>query len=328
MASQGSFEDRIGKYKSADVLLQSYADYNPPGNLITKAGNTAFIAQVDAANLLVVAKKQIVDDKKSARAPLCFTIYDTNADVGITNPDCAQERLVRVHSYLGILLGAKSPTVGTVADMIKAIRPVSRGATSQKSFTIPAGQSIVVNNVVNNSLAFNTGNVNLDWNEVNGTNPPETVNPGEETTILAQSGTILIKNDSNLKAGKIKLFVKTGKAETNSASEKKFTVIDDFLSQVLQLIAGIGGGLVYSPPDPQLTVPELTSLRNQIRTATDQVSFAMDAYGKANRLRKDLYDAENGMTKRIAMIKRYLGSFPEGKKSNHYIEFSQAIKGT
>ena len=31
---------------------------------------------------------------------------------------------------------------------------------------------------------------------------------------------------------------------------------------------------------------------------------------------------------RIGLTKNYLGSFSGGKKSSHYIEYSQALKGT
>ena len=37
---------------------------------------------------------------------------------------------------------------------------------------------------------------------------------------------------------------------------------------------------------------------------------------------------ENQLADRIAMIKNYLASFPGKKQSDHFIEYSQAIKGS
>ena len=328
MPSNGTFEDRVGKYKAGDALLQSWADYNPSHPLITKAANTAFIVGVDAANLTVTQKKQIIAERKETRSLLCFTEYDDNQEIGIINPDCAEQRMVRVLSYLTGTLPDNSPTIGLVNANVKKIRPNYKGATSTANFSIPARQNIVVNNVVTGSLAFNIGNVSLDWNEVGGTNPPETVNPGEETTIIAPSGNILIKNDSNLKAGKIKLTVKTGKGQANSPMEKTFASVGDYLTEVITYIQGIGGGIVYNPPDPKLTVAQLTALRDQIRAMNVTVAEAMGAYGDANFLRKKLYNGNDGMVERIRLIKNNLASFPDGKKSMHFKEFSQAIKGT
>ena len=326
--SQKSFEDRIGKYKAGDALIQSWADYTPSSALITKAANTAFITSVEGANLNVVTKKQTDDERKHTRLLLCFTQYDENSEVGIINPDCAELRIIGVHSYLSGTLAKGSPTIASVKLLVDTIRPKRKGTVSDLTFTIPAGGTIFINNCVSGELAKNTGTTNLDWNEVGGTNPVETVNPGEETTIIAPSGNILVKNLSNRKAGKFRVAVKTGAAQTNSTMEKTFASIDGFMSETIALIGGIGGGIVYNPPDPKLTVAELTALRNLIRTLNDQVANANDLYGFAIIARKTLYDGLNGMTDRIAMIKSYLASFPLKKKSSHFVEFSQAIKGT
>lgn len=326
--SHDSYEDRIGKYVAGDVLLQGWGDYAPALPLITKAASTAFIAAVNGANVLVVQKKQIESSLKLQRHQICFTIYDENQEIGITNPDCAEQRMVRVLSYLRGTLPEDSKTLMLISSIVKKIRPNYKGTTSTKNFTIPAGHTISVNGVVNNSLAFNIGSVNLDWNEPGGPNPPETVNPGEETTIIAPSGTISVKNDSNLKAGKIKLTVKTGKGETNSPMEKTFASVETYLTEVITYVQGIGGGIVYNPPDPKLTVVQLTALRDAIHTANVQVADAMKNYGEATQDRKKLYDGKNGMVERIRFIKNYLAGFPDGKKSSHFIEYGQALKGT
>ena len=319
--SQGSFEDRIGKYKAGNTLIQGWADYAPTNTLITKAANNAFVAAVEAANTNVVAKKQISDDKKNDRKPLCFTD-------GTTNPDCAEQRIMRIASYLSSILPAGSKTVSSVNSILKKIRPNYPGTESFKSFKVNAGKSITLENIITNKIAKNTGTTPLEVSEPGSTNPPITLESKEEATIITETGNLLVKNLSEEKGGKIRLKIKTDKTVTNSPSEKTYASIDGFLTEVITLVNGIAAATPYSPPDPKITVAQLTALRNQIRVANADVTTAMDIYGTANRERKALYDSTNGMATRIRLIKSYLGSFMGGKKSEHYIEFSQAIKGT
>ena len=324
---QGTFEDRIGKFKAGNTLIQSWADYNSTNPFIAKAGLPAFITSIENSNLNVINKLDIVGQKQRDRLPLCFIVYDNNTEVGIINPDCAVLRIIGVHAYVKSLFPSGAKKVDLLKAIVDKIRPQYKGATGVKSFTIAAGQSIVVNNVVNGSNATNTGTTNLEWNEVGGTNVPAPILPGETETIIAPSGVVLIKNFSTLKAGKIKMVVKTGKLQSKSPAEKTFASIEGFMSETIQLVSTFGGGIVYSPPDPKLTIAELTILRNQITVANAQVSDTLEDYGDANRARKLLYDGLNGMADRITMIKNYLASFPLKKKSSHFIEFSQAIKG-
>lgn len=328
MASQGTFEDRIGKFKAGNVLIQSWDDYSSANPLITKAAGTAFITAVETGNTNVVTTLNTVGEKKDARRTLCFTLYDDNVEVGIINPDCAQERIIRVHSYLEGLLPEGNATVDAIHDVLKKIRPRYKGATSNKSFSIKAGDTIAVSNVVDNEPAKNTGNTDLSWQEAGSMNPPVPFGPGQETVITTESGHILIKNLSNIKGGKVRLVVKSGKKLSKSPMEKTFASIPGFLSEVITLVGAIDSGISYNPPDSKLTVEELTALRENIIAANAEVTTAMDAYGEANRARKELYDGAGGMSKRIALIKSYLASFSGGKKSGHFIEFSQAIKGT
>ena len=108
--STASYEDRIGKFKAGDTLIQSYGDYDPANPLITKGGYTNFIAAVELSNTAVVTTLTAVGGAKDARRVLCFTLYDENEEVGIINPNCAQERIIRVHSYLQGLLPEDSNT--------------------------------------------------------------------------------------------------------------------------------------------------------------------------------------------------------------------------
>ena len=46
---QGSFEDRIGKFKAGNDLVQSFLDYDPNNPFILKAALTSLISDVEAA---------------------------------------------------------------------------------------------------------------------------------------------------------------------------------------------------------------------------------------------------------------------------------------
>lgn len=326
--SQGTFEDRIGKYTAGNTLVQGWGDYDPGNALITKAAHTAFIASVETGNTAVTTTKNAVGTAKDARRLLCFTLYDPNEEIGITNPDCAQERIIRVHSYLEGLLPEGHATVDDVHTVLKKIRPKYKGATSKKSFTVKAGKEIAVSNVVDNEPAKNTGTTDLSWREADSPNPPVAFGPGQETVITTESGIIIIRNLSNVKQGRVRLVIKTGRKFSKSPMEKTFASIPGLLSKVITLAGALPPGIAYDPPDPLITVAGLTELHTLIVAANEAVTTVMNTYGTANRDRKELYDGKDSMVKRIALTKSYLASFSGGKKSNHFIEYSQAIKGT
>lgn len=325
--SQGSFEDRIGKFTAGDTLVQSWGDYDATNPLITKAAYTAFIGSVEGANSDVVTTLNAVGSTKDARRVLCFTLYDPNEEVGIINPDCAEERIVRVHSYLEGLLPEGHATVAAVHAILLKIRPTYKGATSKKSYSVKAGETIAVSNVVDNEAAKNTGTTDLSWQEAGSTNPPVAFGPGQSALITTESGNILIANLSNVKQGKVSLVVKTGAQFSKSPMEKTFASLPGFLNEVITLVEGMAPGS-YDPPDPLLSESGLTELHVLIVSANAAVTTTMDAYGTANRDRKKLYDSSDGIQDRIRLTKSYLASFSGGKKSEHYIEYSQAIKGT
>ena len=110
-----------------------------------------------------------------------------------------------------------------------------------------------------------------------------------------------------------------------SPSEKSFAAAPGFAKDVIDIITALG--VAYAPTDPSLKAPALTILRQEIIDANKAVTEAEKAYGDANRARKKLYDGTSGMDKQISGIKGVLASFPGGKKSNEYIEYSDAIKG-
>ncbi len=326
--STASYEDRIGKYTAGDTLVQSWGDYDPSNPLITQAASTAFITAVEVANNDVVTKKNAVGAAKNARKVLCFTKYDENEEVGIINPNCAEERIVRVHSYLSNLLPEDSTSTASVHAILKRIRPNYKGSSSKKSYSFNPDEELVINHVISGEEATNTGGTTLSWKDPESGNPPVIVESKQKTTVITESGRLLVKNLSSVKRGRIKLVIKTDKTLTRSPMEKTFASIPGFLDEVITTCSDLSAGGTYDPPDANLTVTELEDLRDQIRAANAAVNTAMKDYGTSNRTRKKLYDGADGMTKRITLIKSYLGSFEGGKKSEYYIEYSQAIKGT
>ena len=71
--STASFEDRIGKFKAGNTLLQGYPDYDPNNPFILKVALTTCITTVDAANLDVITKELGVKKRQTDRALLCVT---------------------------------------------------------------------------------------------------------------------------------------------------------------------------------------------------------------------------------------------------------------
>lgn len=86
--------------------------------------------------------------------------------------------------------------------------------------------------------------------------------------------------------------------------------------------------LTYVPADANLTVANMTTLVDLIETENGNVQSALEDYGEANKARLKIYKGPQGLEKRRSAILNYLGSFPGLKKSDHYREFNQAIKGT
>ncbi|MBI4930758.1 MAG: hypothetical protein HY841_08350 [Bacteroidetes bacterium] len=319
--SQKTFETRIGRYKNADTLIQSWADYKPSSELLSKKSNTAFIASVEKANNSVITKKQPVDEQKAARKLLCFT-------EALTNPNCAEERIARVLSYLSGELEEGNTTVHAIRAILKKIRPNYPGAASKRVFKIAPNSFLNIPNVAANSAAKNTGDTDLSWAEETTGQPAEIIHPAQTATIAPHGGTITIKNLSADKKGKIQLTINTGKEVLPSRMEKTYASIPGLLTDVISHIEGLNPSFSYNPPDDKLTTAELKKLKAEIEKLNSQLSASMDVYGTAHRDRKKLYDGTIGMSERIRLIKSYLGSFTGGKKSEHYIEFSQAIKGT
>lgn len=324
---QGSFEDRIGKFKNGNTLIQSWGDYDSANPLIAKDALTAFIAEVEAANTDVVSEEEDLGQEQDDRALLCFTLYDDSEEAGIINPDCAQQRIIGVHSYLESLFPDGSKTIDIVERIINRIRPRYPSARKAKSFKMLPEEEITVNKVVDGGKARNTLNTTIGWREGGSGTDFTEVPPKTDFTTPTASGSLEVKNFGTATNGQVRLTVISEETLNTSPSERTFASIQGFLTEVITLVSKFAPDL-YDPPDSNLSVDELEGLHDQIEAANAAVSSALDDYGTSNRARKNLYDGDDQMADRIAMIKSYLASFPGKKKSGHFIEFSQAIKGT
>ncbi|HLG34781.1 MAG TPA: hypothetical protein VI757_07880 [Bacteroidia bacterium] len=111
-----------------------------------------------------------------------------------------------------------------------------------------------------------------------------------------------------------------------SPMEKSFASAVGQGKAVITIITKLGAA--YSPADSNLSVANMTALVNLIDTENGNVQSALQDYGEFNRARLALYKGPQGLEKRRIAILHYLASFPGLKKSNHYIEYYQAIKGT
>lgn len=111
-----------------------------------------------------------------------------------------------------------------------------------------------------------------------------------------------------------------------SPMEKSFASAVGHGNAVITIITKLGAA--YSPADTNLTVANMTTLVDLIDTENGNVQSAMEDYGESNKARLKLYMGPQGLEKRRISILNYLASFPGLKKSDHYREYYQAIKGT
>ncbi len=327
MSSQGSFADRIGKFKNGNTLIQDWGNYDPGNPLISKAALTTFISDVEAANTDVISEEEDLGQAQDDRALLCFTLYDDSQEAGIINPNCAEQRIIGVHSYLESLFPDGSKTIDIVERIINRIRPRYPSAIWAKSFKMLPEEVITVSNVVDGGKARNTLNTTIGWREAGAGTAFTQVPPKTDFTTPTASGTIEVKNLGTENNAQVRLTVFSEETLNTSPSERTFASIPGFLNEVITLVSKFDPGQ-YDPPDALLATDELEGLCDQITAANAAVASELEDYGTGNRDRKSLYDGDNGMADRIAMIKNYLASFPGKKKSNQYIEYSQAIKGT
>lgn len=244
-ASQKSFEARAERFSLGIDLINGWVDYAPGNSLILKPALGTFRTEVASRNAAANTTLLSLATSQGTRAPLVFTIKDTN-------PLCLQKRIESIASYLAGDIGASH----AATKLVKRVRLKIHPQYPKKVVT----------------------------------DPPQPRGAGR------------------------------------SPMEKSFASAVGHGQEVIDCITSLGAA--YKPADVNLTVVKMQLLVNAIAAANTAVTLALEAYGTANRARKVIFDGNSGMAALTVNIKGYLTSFSGGKKSSHYIEFAQAIKGT
>ena len=108
--------------------------------------------------------------------------------------------------------------------------------------------------------------------------------------------------------------------------QRSFIAMAGFAQSTAEFISElIENSFNWNPPDENLSQTAIKNLSEKLQQLNSTISVLNDNYKIAISERKEIYKS---MNERIGMIKSYLASFDGGKKSEHFIEFSQAIKGT
>lgn len=115
------------------------------------------------------------------------------------------------------------------------------------------------------------------------------------------------------------------KGSGKSPSERTFASAVGHGRSVVALVQTLGAS--YMPPDANLTIANMNTLLTSITTANSETQKKAEAYGSSNSNRRNLFQGIGGLSERRTAIKNYLASFPGLKKSSHYIEYNDAIKG-
>ena len=108
--------------------------------------------------------------------------------------------------------------------------------------------------------------------------------------------------------------------------ERSFIAMAGFAQSTAEFISElIENGFNWNPPDENLSHTAIKNISEKLQELNSIIPVLNDNYKIAISERKEIYKS---MNERIGMIKSYLASFDGGKKYEHFIEFSQAIKGT
>ena len=115
--SQRSYEVRIAKYRDGDALIQGWLDYVAANPLITKAANTAFIADVESDNEDVITTEQALNDLRKQRIPLTFRLK-VGSDI-----NCLENRMKNILQYVMGELPEKKAAINKLKQLIRKIKP-------------------------------------------------------------------------------------------------------------------------------------------------------------------------------------------------------------
>ncbi|MBI4931292.1 MAG: hypothetical protein HY841_11055 [Bacteroidetes bacterium] len=118
---------------------------------------------------------------------------------------------------------------------------------------------------------------------------------------------------------------KKNKRKIKHKHERSFNAVTGFADNTLALIEElIENGFYRNPSDAAISLDGIQNLSYNLHALNKKIILYDTRYKMAVVERKDCYKS---MRERIRMIKKYLASFPEGKVSNHFIEFVRAVKG-
>ena len=115
-SSQHTFPTRLGRFQNANEFIQAWLDYNSNNPLISKAGLTAFIADVIASNDAVDTAAIPVNDNRALRKPLVFKKKDTN-------PLCLESRYKAIGNYVSGEIGITSSAAKSIKAILRKIKP-------------------------------------------------------------------------------------------------------------------------------------------------------------------------------------------------------------
>jgi len=115
---------------------------------------------------------------------------------------------------------------------------------------------------------------------------------------------------------------KKGDKKVKHRTRRSFNSVLGLANLVVGIITDLPPAL-YNPPDPNLSVTSMQTLIANMETANNAVTTAGGNYGNAVTERQQAYKS---MNTRITLIKNYLTSFPNGKKSDYFLGFKMAIE--
>jgi len=115
------------------------------------------------------------------------------------------------------------------------------------------------------------------------------------------------------------------KGSGRSPSERSFVAVTGYAFEIIAILNTLG--VVYNPGNDAIKLANFETFVENLKTLNEEIAVALKDYGEAVLEREKLYNASDGLTSRVALIKEYLASFEGGKKNPMYIEYSQAIKG-
>lgn len=107
-------------------------------------------------------------------------------------------------------------------------------------------------------------------------------------------------------------------ADTHSTSQRSYDNQVAFFSQLLGVLTTNGK---YNPKEANLQLPTLTTFRDELKTKTEAVDPALQAFNKARNNRDQLfYDQKTGMLHVAEKVKDYLASvYQYGSPEMKYI---------